>query len=80
MFLTELVFEVQHCPGKSNDLPEALSCQPDLEDKEWERMTPPQLADCSPEAASCNLFSHYRRIVKQKIKSDKLNKSILITI
>ncbi|KAJ8893464.1 hypothetical protein PR048_006062 [Dryococelus australis] len=48
MFLTEYNFEVQHCPGKTNDLPDGLSCFPTLEEKaekeEEENMSPlPQI-------------------------------------
>ncbi|KAJ8889600.1 hypothetical protein PR048_009100 [Dryococelus australis] len=53
MFLTEFDFEVQHCPGKMNDLPDALSRFPTLEEKaeeeEGERMSPPPQIERNPE-------------------------------
>ena len=47
IFLSELSFTIEHCPGKNNELPDALSRQPNSEElspgePDLERMVPPK--------------------------------------
>ena len=47
IFLSELSFTIEHCPGKDNELPDSLSRQPNPEEllpgeQDLERMVPPK--------------------------------------
>lgn len=50
LLLQEFDFDIQHCPGKLNDLPDALSRYPTAEvtvndDQDYSRMLPPVVSE-----------------------------------